>query len=70
MIPTIHCYRNERYAKQKQPGAVKKGVAKQSRIKGIVRHLRWLVKTRADLSLRSSGLVRPGTDIKLCQVHW
>ena len=52
-------------AKQKQPGAVKKGVAKQSRIKNIVWHLKWLVRTRADISLRRSGLVRPRTDIKL-----
>ena len=37
------------YAKQKQPGAVKKGAAKQSR---IAWHLRWLVRTRADISLR------------------
>ena len=53
------------YAKQKQPGAVKKGTAKQSRIKSIVWHLRWLVRARADISLRPSGLVRPRTDIKL-----
>ena len=40
-------------AKQKQPRAVKKGAAKQSRIKSINSlaqwHLRWLVKTRADI---------------------
>ena len=53
------------YAKQKQPGAVKKGAAKQSRIKSIAWHLRWLVRTRAAISLRPSGLVRPRTDIKL-----
>ena len=53
------------YAKQKQPGAVKKGAAKQSRIKNIAWHLRWLVRTRAAISLRPSGLVRPRTDIKL-----
>ena len=52
-------------AKQKQPGAVKKGAAKQSRIKSIAWHLRWLVRTRADISLRPSGLVRSRTDIKL-----
>ena len=52
-------------AKQKQPGAVKKGAAKQSRIKSIAWHLRWLVRTRADISLWPSGLVRPRTDIKL-----
>ena len=40
------------YAKQKQPGAIKKGAAKQSRIKRIIWHLRWLVRTRADISLR------------------
>ena len=38
-----------------QSGAVKKGVAKQSRIKSIAWHLRWLVRTRADISLRPSG---------------
>ena len=52
-------------AKQKHPGAVKKGAAKQSRINSIARHLRWLVKARADISLQPSGLVRPRTDIKL-----
>ena len=31
------------YAKQNQPGAVEKGVAKQSRIKSIMWHLRWVV---------------------------
>ena len=44
-------------------GLLKKGAAKQSRIKSIAWHLRWLVRTRADL--RPSGLVRPRTDIKL-----
>ena len=67
------------YAKQKQPGAVKKGAAKLSGIKNIVYHLRWLVRTKADISpqpsrllrsrtdikLQPSGLVRTGTDIKL-----
>ena len=28
-------------------------------------HLRWLVRTRADISLRPTGLVRPEFDIKL-----
>ena len=46
-------------------GLLKKGSAKQSRIKSIAWHLRWLVRTRADISLRPSGLVRPRTDIKL-----
>ena len=46
-------------------GLLKKGVAKQSRIKSIVWHLRWFVRTRADISLRPSGLVRLRTDIKL-----
>ena len=46
-------------------GLLKKGAAKQSRIKSIVWHLRWLVRTRADISLRPSGLVRSRTDIKL-----
>ena len=46
-------------------GLLKKGAPKQSRIKSIAWHLRWLVRTRADISLRPSGLVRPRTDIKL-----
>ena len=46
-------------------GLLKKGAAKQSRIKSIAWHLRWLVRTRADISLRPSELVRPRTDIKL-----
>ena len=54
------------FYKQKQPGAVNKGVAKQSRIKNIVWHLRWLVRTRADICLWQGGLIRPRTDIKLC----
>ena len=44
---------------------LKKGAANQSRIKSIVWHLRWPVRTRADISLRPSGLVRSRTDIKL-----
>ena len=59
-------YKNKRYAKQKQPVAVKKDAAKQSGIKNIMCHLRWLIRTRPDISLRPSGLVRPRTtDIKL-----
>ena len=65
----MHCtspvvqYSNARYvcilyAKQKQPGAVKKGAAKQSRIKNIMWHLRWLVRTRADIKLQPIGLLR------------
>ena len=50
------------HTKQKQPGAVEKGA---SRIKNVVWHLRWLVRTGADIRLRPSGLVRPRTDIKL-----
>ena len=46
-------------------GLLKKDAAKQSRIKSIAWHLRWLVRTRADISLRPCGLVRPRTDIKL-----
>ena len=46
-------------------GLLKKGAAKQSRIKSIAWHLRWLVRTSADISLRPSELVRPRTDIKL-----
>ena len=46
-------------------GLLKKGAAKQSRIKSIAWHLRWPVRTRADISLRPSGLVRSRTDIKL-----
>ena len=61
------------FANQKQPGAVKKAVAKQSRIKSIVWHLRWLVRTRADISLLPSGLVyktKKLNDIKLSQLDW
>ena len=61
-LRSIICISN---AKQKQPEAVKKGTSKQSRIKNIVWYLRWLVRTRADISLRPSGLVKPRTDIKL-----
>ena len=46
-------------------GLLKKGTAKQGRIKRIIWHLRWLVRTRADISLRLSGKVKPRTDIKL-----
>ena len=46
-------------------GLVKKGAAKQSRIKSNAWHLRWHVRTRADISLQPSGVVRPRTDIKL-----
>ena len=52
-------------AKQKQPEAVKKGRAKQTRIKRIIWHLRWLVSTRTDIGLWPSGSVRIKTDIKL-----
>ena len=46
-------------------GLLKKCAAKQSRIKSITWHFRWLVRTRADISPQPSGLVRPRTDIKL-----
>ena len=46
-------------------GLLKKGTAKQSRIKSIVWNLRWLVRTRVDITLQPSGLVRSRTDIKL-----
>ena len=46
-------------------GLLKKGAAKQSRIKNIVWYLRWLVRTRVDIRLRPSGLERTRTDIKL-----
>ena len=46
-------------------GLLKKGAAKQSRIKSIIWHLGWLLRTRADISLQPSGSVRPKTDIKL-----
>ena len=51
--------------KLKQPEVVKKGAAKQSRIKRVIWHLRWLASTRADISLQPSGSVRSKTDIKL-----
>ena len=44
-------------------GLLRKGAAKQSRIKNIVCHLRWLVRTRADIKLRPSALIRARTDI-------
>ena len=47
------------------PGLLKKCAAKQGRIKSIAWHLRWLVRTRADIGLRQSELVRLRTDIKL-----
>ena len=50
------------YAKQKSLGLLKKGAAKQNRIKSIAWHLRWLVRTKADVSLRPSELVRSRTD--------
>ena len=43
-------------------GLLQKGVAKQSRIKGSIWHSRWLARTRDDISLRPSELVRPRTD--------
>ena len=47
-------------------GLIKKSTAKQIRIKMIIWHSRWLVRTRAaDISLWPSGSVRPKTDIKL-----
>ena len=46
-------------------GLLKKDAAKQSRIKSIVWHARWLVRIRADISLRQSALVRARTDIRL-----
>ena len=46
-------------------GLLKKDAAKQSRIKSIAWHLGWLVRTRANISLRPSGLARPRIDIKL-----
>ena len=47
-------------------GLFQKGMAncKQSRIKGSMWHLRWLVSTRDDISLWPSELVRSRTDIK------
>ena len=44
---------------------LKKGAAKQSRIKSIACYLRWLVRTMADICLQPSGLVRSRADIKL-----
>ena len=55
-----------RYAKQKQPRAVKKGMAKQSRIKSIEALVRVCgCKTKNDIRWWPSGLVRPRTDIRL-----
>ena len=38
-------------------------MAKQNRIRSIMWHLRWLVRSTADINPRQSGLVRPRTDI-------
>ena len=46
-------------------GLLKKGIAKQNKIKSIALDLRWLIRTRADIGLRPSELVRSRTDIKL-----
>ena len=46
-------------------GLLKKGEAKQSRIKSIMWHLRWLIRKIADISLRPSGSVRPRTYNKM-----
>ena len=46
-------------------GLLQKSMAKQSRIKDSIWHSRWLMRTRADISLWPSELVRPRTDIKL-----
>ena len=59
---TVHVYN---MLNKNSLGLLKKGAAKQSRIKSIAWYLRWLVRTRADISLRPSGLVRSRTDIKL-----
>ena len=48
-------------------GPLKKGAAKQSRIKRIAWHLRWLISTSADTSLQPSEQEL----ISSCgQVHW
>ena len=44
-------------------GPLKKGAAKQIRVKRIIWHLRLVVRAMADISLRPSGLVKPRTDI-------
>ena len=65
LIQAVVDYKCNIYLNKNSPGLLKKGVAKQSRIKSIAWHLRWLVRTRADIGLRPSGLVRSRTDIKL-----
>ena len=58
-------YKCYTYTKQNSLGLLKKGTAKQGRIKRrIIWHLRWLVSTRADINLLPSESLRPKTDIK------
>ena len=46
----------------------KKAQPKQSRMKSIIWYLRWLVRTRVNISLQPNGLIGPRTDIKLRQI--
>ena len=64
LVPMLQLY-NIYMLNKNSPGLLKKGAAKQSRIKSIAWNLRWLLRTRADIGLRPSGLVRSRTDIKL-----
>ena len=61
------------YAKQKHSLGLFKRMWQSkvvSRV-AIVWHLRWLVRTKADISLRPSGLVRPKELISSCsQAYW
>ena len=41
---------------------LKKGVAKQSRINSLVWHLKWFIRTRADIKLRPIGLAKSYKD--------
>ena len=57
------------HAKQNSLGLLKKARPSKVRIKSTVWHLRWLVRTRADINPQPSGLVRPRTDIKSALVR-
>jgi len=55
-IPAVDSYYKKSDMLSKNSlGPFKKGAAKQSKIKRINWHLRWLVRAKADINLRPSG---------------
>ena len=76
-MPLTYVYGIRNYAKNRfgityyvaKSGLLKKAQPKQSRMKSIMWHLRWLVRTRVNISLQPSGLIGPITDIKL-RANW